>query len=104
LDKVTTIQQIVARTYTRKLIDRITGQPGKVWIEFNDINPEDEAKVAEWIAKLRTGVDPDAICYAAWVQERLGIPPNPEEEEEDDEPAPPQVESPADDEETPVMA
>ena len=104
LDKITTIQQIVARTYTRKLIDRITGQPGKVWIEFNDINPEDEGKIADWIAKLRTGVDPDAICYAAWVQERLGIPPNPEEEEEKDEPAPPQVETPADDEETPVMA
>lgn len=85
MDKVTTIQTVVARTYTRNLIDQITGQPGKVWIEFNDVNPEDEAKVAEWIAKLRTGIDQDAICYASWAQERLGIPPNPEEEIEEKE-------------------
>jgi len=44
LDKISTIQSIVARTYSRLLLDKITGVPGAVWIEFNDVSPEDEAK------------------------------------------------------------
>jgi len=82
LDKISTIQQIVARTYSRALIDRITGVPGVVWLEFNDVNPDDEAKVADWIAKVRQSnpLDPDAIVPAAWARERLGIPPDEQEE------------------------
>lgn len=76
LDKISTIQTIVARTYSRKLIDRITGQPGMVWIEFNDVSPEDEARKAAWIASLRQGMDPDAIVPAAWAREQFGIPPD----------------------------
>ncbi|HPD11380.1 MAG TPA: hypothetical protein PLN56_10365 [Methanoregulaceae archaeon] len=82
LDKIRTIQEVVARTYTRELIDRITGVPGAVWIEFNEVDPEDEAKIAEWIAKLRTGIDPDAVVPASWARERLGIPPDKEEEDQ----------------------
>lgn len=76
LDKISTIQEIVARTYSRKLIDRITGQPGMVWIEFNDVSPEDEKKKAEWMALLRTGPDPDAVVPAEWAREQFGIPPD----------------------------
>jgi len=82
LDKISTIQQIVARTYSRALIDRITGVPGVVWLEFNDVNPDDESKIADWIAKIRQSnpLDPDAIVPAAWARERLGIPPDEQEE------------------------
>lgn len=73
-DKISTIQAIVARTYSRHLIDRITGQPGKVWIEFNDVSPQDEKQKAEWIALLRQGMDPDAIVPADWAREQFGIP------------------------------
>ena len=75
-DKISTIQAVVARTYSRNLIDRITGQPGKVWIEFNDVSPQDEKQKAEWIALMRQGMDQDAICPADWVREQFGIPPD----------------------------
>ena len=75
-DKISTIQEIVARTYTRNLIDRITGQPGMVWLEFNDVSPQDEKQKAEWIAMLRQGMDPDAIVPADWAREQFGIPPD----------------------------
>lgn len=78
LDKISTIQEIVSRTYSRGLIDRITGVPGAVWIEFNDVSPEDEGKKAAWISLLRQGMDPDAICPAAWAREQFGIPPDEE--------------------------
>lgn len=76
LDKISTIQEIVARTYSRGLIDQITGVPGAVWLEFNDVSPDDESKIADWIAKVRQSnpLDPDAIVPAAWARERLGIP------------------------------
>ena len=76
MDKIATIQSIVARTFSRKVIDRITGEPGAVWIEFNDPSPADEKAKAEWISLLRTGMDPDAICPADWCREQFGIPPD----------------------------
>lgn len=86
LGKISTLQAIVARTYSRGLIDRITGVPGKVWLEFNDVSPDDEAKIAEWIAKMRLSspLDPDAIVPAAWARERFGIPPDEDEHDEPD--------------------
>lgn len=42
----------MSRTYTRELIDKISGVPGAVWIEFNEAAPEDMAKTATWIATL----------------------------------------------------
>jgi len=83
LDKISTIQSIVARTYSRLLLDKITGVPGAVWIEFNDVSPEDEAKKAGWIAQLRQGPDPDAVVPADWAREQFGIPPD-----EDNRPLP----------------
>lgn len=79
LKRVVAIQQVVARTYSRKLIDRITGQPGKVWIEFNSVKPEDWLKIAEGISKLRSGIDPDAIIDANESREKVGLPPRKEE-------------------------
>jgi hypothetical protein len=78
LGKISTLQAIVGRTYSRGLIDRITGVPGAVWLEFNDVSPDDEAKIADWIAKMRQSspLDPDAIVPAAWARERLGVPPD----------------------------
>jgi hypothetical protein len=79
LKRITAIQQVVARTYSRGLIDRITGQPGRVWIEFNSVSPEDWVKVAEGIAKLRSGIDPDAVIDANESREKVGLPPRKEE-------------------------
>jgi hypothetical protein len=86
LDKISTIQKIVERTYNRALIDKITGTPGKVWIEFADVSPEDEEKKARWMALLRSGLDPDAIVPAAWAREQLGIPPDELADDESIEP------------------
>jgi hypothetical protein len=74
-DKITTIQTIVARTYSRAIIDRITGQPGIVWIEFNDPNAEDESKKATWISAIMTasGMDPFAVLPQDWIKEQFGI-------------------------------
>lgn len=75
-DKIGTIQNIVARAYSRQLLDKITGKPGSVWIEFHDVSDEDIKSKAEWIAMLRnSSPDPDAIADAAWCREQLGIPP-----------------------------
>jgi len=84
MDKISTIQEIVARTFSRNVLDRITGVPGSVWIEFNDPSPDDEAAKATWIAALRSGMDPDAICPADWVREQFGIPPDEDAEKMDD--------------------
>lgn len=74
LKRIVAIQQVVARTYSRKLIDRITGQPGKVWIEFNAIKAEDFQKLADAISKIRSGVDPDAVIDENEAREKLGFP------------------------------
>ncbi len=75
LDKIGTIQQRVARAYNRQLIDRITGRPGAVWIQFRDVSPEDEAAKAEWIAKIMqaTPLDQFSVLPQAWVREQFGI-------------------------------
>lgn len=78
LKRIVAIQQVVARTYSRKLIDRITGQPGKVWIEFNAIKAEDFQKLADAISKIRSGVDPDAVIDENEAREKLGFPPREE--------------------------
>jgi hypothetical protein len=91
-DKIATIQQIVARAFSRELIDRITGQPGMVWIEFVNVSTEDELKKAQLYALLRNGMYPDAIFPADWCREQFGVPPD-----EDLEPLPmpaPAVEPP----------
>jgi hypothetical protein len=81
MKRIKAMQGIVARTYSRKLIDRITGVPGAVWIEFNENKIEDFLKLADAISKLRAGFDPEAVCPAPWARERLGIPPDEEPKE-----------------------
>ena len=71
---ITTIQDTVARTYSQEVIDKITGIPGMVWIEFETISEADFLQMAQAIAALRSGPDPDAIADAAWSREKLGIP------------------------------
>jgi phage gp29-like protein len=71
---ITTLQGIVARTYSQNIIDRITGVPGSVWLEFNEVSDESFFKYATAIAALRTGMDADAIIPAEWAREKLGIP------------------------------
>ena len=84
LDKITTMQGIVASTYSRGLIDRITGVPGAVWIEFGDVDPGDEVARAEYINKVCTAtpMDPFAIISRKQCQTFLGN--DPEEWEEDE--------------------
>jgi len=74
LDKISTIQEIVSRTYSRLLIDRITGMPGKVWLEFEDVNTNEWYKLVQAVAALRTGLDPDAVLPAKVAREWLNIP------------------------------
>jgi len=75
MDKISTIQQRVARAYNRQLIDRITGRPGAVWIQFRDVSPEDEAAKAAWIAQIMqaTPLDQFSVLPQAWVREQFGI-------------------------------
>jgi hypothetical protein len=86
-DKITTIQTVVARTYSREVIDRISGIPGAVWIQFNDPNAEDEAKKATWISAIMqaSGMDPFAILPQAWIREQFAIDEEEYPEEEEDE-------------------
>ena len=64
----------MARTYSQNVIDRITGVPGSVWREFNEVSDESFFKYATAIAALRTGMDADAVIPADWAREKLGIP------------------------------
>ena len=73
---ITTIQNIIARTYSQRVLDKITGVPGSVWLEFNEVDSKDMARDANWIAALRGGMDPEAIVPADWAREYLGIPPD----------------------------
>jgi hypothetical protein len=72
--KISALQMWVANCYNKNVIDKITGIPGQAKIEFNEIEPEDYATLATWIASLRTGIDPDAVCPADWCREQFGIP------------------------------
>lgn len=75
LKRITTMQAVVARAYSRKLIDRITGAPGAVWIEFGK-PPQDILKLAQAVAALRAGPDADAVAPADWCREQFGVPPD----------------------------
>jgi len=77
---IKTIQFTTARQYSKDVIDTITGVPGAVWIKFPPVSEQDFLQMAQAIAALRTGMFPDAIAYAKWAQEKLGIPPNEEED------------------------
>jgi len=82
--KVTTLQTRLAATYTKNVVDRITGRPGAVWIVFNDVSPNDEHKTAEMLNRLMTAtpLDPFAVVSRRWAQERIGQ--DPEQWEKDE--------------------
>ena len=74
-DKISTIQKKVARAFTNQVIDNITRVPGKCRLVFNEVNPEDEAKLAEWIAKVMgaTPIDPFAVLPRKFIQDKFGV-------------------------------
>lgn len=74
-DKISSIQKKFARAFTQQVIDKMTGAPGKCRLVFNEVNPDDEAKLAAWMAQLMsaTPVDPFAVLPRKFVQDRLGV-------------------------------
>jgi len=82
---ISTIQDMLARTLSRRVLDTITGNPGSVWLSFGEVSPENFAAMAVSFAQLRAGPDPDAIVPAAWARDQLGIPPDDDEDDDEDE-------------------
>jgi len=80
-DKIGTIQKMVARQLDVQLVDKLTGNPGSVWTEFNDVSPADENLKADYAVKLLTAnpMDPYAIVTPEWVRDYLGIEISPEQ-------------------------
>lgn len=76
---ISTIQDMVARSISTLVLDRITGDPGSVWLSFGEVSPDDFSRMAAAFSQLRTGVDPDAVIPAAWARDQLGIPPDAED-------------------------
>jgi hypothetical protein len=95
-DKIGAIQKSFARSFTTQVIDALTGKPGAVWFEFNDVSPVDDQAKADFIAKIvsATPVDNWAIITPTWAREYLGIelsdddPDNPEGETAKERPPP----------------
>lgn len=72
-DKIATIQKRTAQAINQQIIDRMTNSPGAVWMVFNDVNPEDELRAAEYVSKVYN-IDPiSPIVTPDWCRERLGI-------------------------------
>lgn len=84
--KIDTLQRRLAACYSKNVVDRITGRPGLVWIEFNDVSPSDEKMTAEMLATIMgaTPLDPFAVVSRSWAQNRLGVDPEEWEKEEGD--------------------
>lgn len=71
--KISSIQKRVARCYNLSIIDKIV-RPGTVKIVFNEVDPEDDTKKADWIATiLKATPDPFAILPQDWVQTQFNI-------------------------------
>ena len=73
-DKIGAFQRKVARCINLQLNDRITRTPGVVKLILNDVDPEDESKVADLITKLTaSAMDPFQIVSPQWCRERIGV-------------------------------
>jgi len=74
-DKIGAFQRKFARQFTNQVIDQLTPRPGMCKLVFNEVNPQDQAKVAEWLAKMfsATQIDPFAVVPRKYAQELLGI-------------------------------
>jgi len=86
--KIKSIQRDIEQMWNNHIIDLIVGRPGVVKLVLADTDPADFLQMAQGMAALRTGMDPDAVCPADWCREQLGIPPD---EGDRDIRAPPQT-------------
>jgi hypothetical protein len=85
-DTIGTIQKKADRQVNLQIIDRITGKPGAVTFYLNDINPEDEQKVANFCKTLKDADSLSPIISNTWIRKRLNIEdPDAEEMEEEAE-------------------
>jgi len=73
--KIGTIQRRQERNYNSQLIDRLLpdGGKGKVKFKFNDVNVDDELKLAQYVKTIAEvdGISP--IVGHAWMRKKLGI-------------------------------
>jgi hypothetical protein len=73
--KIQTHQNTLARLLNTRIIDSIAGAPGKVWIEFNDPDPSDNLKEAQFcktIAEVNP-LDPFAVMSPEQMRARVGV-------------------------------
>jgi len=74
-DQIQTYQAALAGAVNRQIIDRITGRPGAVVIEFNDPSPRDEVARAAWITQLMNANKLDPLWIGEeWIREQFGLP------------------------------
>jgi len=83
------VQKDIEQLWNTQIIDKVTGTPGLVKLKLNSASMDDFIKMAAAISMLRTGMDPDAICDAAWCRERLNIPKDETLDEDEPELPPP---------------
>jgi hypothetical protein len=85
-DRVSYLQKDIEYTFNRDITDEVSGQPGAVWLKFNDANPTDEDEIATWISKIMamSQMDPTWIIPKKFIQDKLGINPDlyPDDEDE----------------------
>lgn len=80
--KIGTLQQRAARQLNRQLVDRITGVPGAVWLQFNRYAIEDQMYLAQYVQALTSNsVDPWYIISRDEARQVLGFMPD---EQDDD--------------------
>ena len=73
--KIQTHQNTLARLLNTRIIDSLVGAPGKVWIEFNDPDPSDNLKEAQFcktIAEVNP-LDPFAVMSPEQMRARVGV-------------------------------
>lgn len=71
--KISAMQKRVARCYNNNIINRIV-KPGAVKIIFNEVNPEDATKKADWISTvMKSSSDPFAVLPQEWVQSQFNV-------------------------------
>jgi len=83
------VQKDIEQLWNTQIIDKVTGSPGLVKLKLNSASMDDFIKMAAAISMLRGGMDPDAICDAAWCRERLNIPKDETLDEDEPELPPP---------------
>jgi len=71
--KVSTIQGKLERSNDRQFVDRITKQPGKVHLHFNDISEEDELTVAQYVTAVLAADPLRPLASRQWAQKRLKL-------------------------------